>query len=1175
MEGVVVVSLQFILGRSGAGKTTLVLNEIRSKLAENPGRSPIIYLVPDQMTFSSEYKLASTPGLDGMISAQVFSFTRLAWRVLQETGGMSRTHLSSAGINMMISKIIEEKKDELKIFQRSASKTGFISSMEEMLIELKRYCISPEDMKILLKEKLDQEEDQSLRDKIHDLGVIYGEFEKVLIGKYIDSEDYLTLLAEKISVSPYLQQAEIYIDGFYSLTPQELLVVNELLKTCKKVTVNLTLDESFRQGPPTDFYLFGMSARLYNTIYQLAQQSHVKVEEDYFIKDIHRFGNHKSLEHLEANFNIRPAIEYRGESDVTVMMAANRRVEIEGVAREILKLVRENSYRWRDITILVRNGNAYQDLIQTIFRDYQIPIFIDAKETMLHHPLIELIRSSLEIINSNWRYEPVFRAIKTELLYPLGQDKKTMRIQVDQLENYVLSRGIKGDRWTKKDKWIYRRFRGLELEEKGQTDQEKKVEDELNNLKKIFSEPLATLSRSCKKARTGTDYCKALYLFLEEIAAPEKLELLQMDSESKGDVSTSRHHEQAWKSVIDLLDQFVETMGEKTITLKQFSTILDSGLQAMKFSQVPPAMDQVLVANLDLSRVSDIKAAFVIGLNEGVLPMKVTEDGILSDTDRGVLNKFGVEVAPDSTVRLLDEEFAAYKAFTTASERLYISYPLGDEEGGSLLPSPYVKRIKEVLPNVEERFIQNEPNEETEEQQLHYMVNDNVAMSYLTSVLQLKKRGYHVDHIWYSLYNYFISSHQHEALLNKVLSSLFYQNKAVKLSSQTTKNLYGKHMTASVSRMEKYNSCAFSHFASHGLKLKERKIFRLEAPDIGEMFHGALKIISDTLLQRNMSWSELTKDDCMGLANKAVEQLAPKLQNQILLSTNRHFYIKRKLEHVISRASIVLSEQAKHSGFAPIKLELGFGFGGLDSLPPLTFTLADGTKMELVGRIDRIDKAELGNQVYVRIIDYKSSSKDVSLDEVYYGLALQMLTYLDVIVSHSQALIGTTAYPAGMLYFHVHNPIIKANEMMDIDKIEEEIFKQFKMKGLLLGNQDVLQLMDNNLVVGESSKSDIVSASLLKNGDIAKASKVASEQDFKTLRSYIHRMYHKSGNEIMDGQTLINPYKLKDRVPCTYCSFKSVCMFDGALEENQYRLLQPKKAEDVLSLIGGKEGMHE
>ncbi|MBD3110283.1 helicase-exonuclease AddAB subunit AddB [Bacillus sp. AGMB 02131] len=1174
------MALQFILGRSGTGKTTSVLNEIREKLHNNPRHTPLVYIVPEQMTFSSEYKLAGTPDLKGMMSAQVFSFTRLAWRVLQETGGMSRKHLSSAGMNMMITKIIEEKKDELKIFQRSAGKTGFISSMEDMLIELKRYCITPEAMGEIMIEQLDDETNQVLKDKLHDLELIYREFERALFGKYINSEHYLTLLAEKISQSSYLQEAEIYIDGFFSLTPQELLVVQELLKTCKKVTVALTLDTPFRQGPPVDFHLFGMSARLYQNIYQLAVQSDIEIEQDIVMTDMHRFNLRADLEHLEKKLNVLPTVPYEGETGVTVMMAANRRVELEGIAREILKLVREQHYKWRDITVLVRNGNDYADLVKTIFQDYRIPFFIDAKETMLHHPLIELIRSSLETLQTNWRYEPVFRAIKTELLYPLKADRVAMRHNVDLLENFVLARGIKGEQWTGKERWTYHRFKGLELEDIKQNDKEIALENQVNEWKELFSKPLITLGKRCKKAKTGIEYCQALYLFLEEVGAPDHLDQLRMKAEEEGRLIEARRHDQVWKSVIDLLDQFVETMRDTKLNLKQFISILDSGLQALQFSQVPPALDQVIVANLDLSRQNDVKIAFVIGLNEGVLPMKATEEGIFTDSDRQLLNKTGIELAPDSTVRLFDEEFTAYKAFTTASEKLYVSYPLGDEEGGSLLASPYIKRIKEILPKACELYLQNEPQDDTKEQQLMYMPNESIALSYLTAVLQQQKRGYKPDDVWYSLYNYLLESNQGSTKM--VLSSLHYENKARRLSSQTSKGLYGKKvkvndieetkMQASVSRMERYNSCAFSHFASHGLGLKERNVYRLEAPDIGELFHGALKIISDTLLKENIQWSALSQEQCHQLASAAVEQLAPKLQNQILLSSNRHHYIKRKLENVIGRASIALSEQAKHSGFTPFKLELGFGNDNESILPPYPLKLADGTDMELIGRIDRVDTAKFNDQIYVRIIDYKSSSKDVNLDEVYYGLALQMLTYLDVLIQFAPQLIGQAVSSAGMLYFYVHNPIIKANEMMDLSKLEKEIFKQFKMKGLLVDKPEILQLMDDKLIIGESSKSDIISVNFLKNGDISKTSKVASEQDFDMLRNHIHHLYKKAGNEILNGETIINPYKKKDKIPCTYCAYKSVCMFDQALEENEYRILQPKKANEVLQLIKEEGG---
>lgn len=1157
------MSLRFLLGRSGTGKTTFILDEIRGKLVENPAGNPIIYIVPDQMTFLSEYKLIKTPGLAGMIRTQVFSFSRLAWRVLQETGGMSRIHLDSVGVSMLIRKIIVEKKEELKVFRRSAEKQGFVAQLEQVLTEFKRYCIQPDELRSFLGESSGK--GSAIQDKLHDLELIYQSFEDELMGKYLQSEDYFTLLIEKMADSVYMADAEIYVDGFYSLTPQELLIIEEIMKRGCKITVALTLDHPYKQSPPDNLELFRQTGSTYYQIYQIANRLGVSVEKDILLTETSRFSENLALKYLEQNFIVRPVQPYEQQADITISQAVNRRAEVEGVARTILKLVRNYEYRFRDIAILMRNSEAYRDILQTVFRDYRIPLFIDAKQTMLHHPLIELIRSTLEILTTHWRYEPVFRAIKTELLFPLESNHDFMREKVDRLENYVLSRGIKGERWTSKDRWTYRRFRGLELEERSQTDKERQLEDELNELKQLFTEPIIKLSGRMKRAKTARELAEALYLYLKELHVPEQLDKLRMVAEKKGDLILAREHEQSWNAVVDLLDQFVELLGKEKVGLKSFTTIIESGLESLHFSLVPQAMDQVIVANLDLSRLDDVKSAFVIGLNDGVLPGKTVDEGIISDQDRESLLAGGLEVAPSSKVRLLDEEFTAYKAFSTASHALYLSYPLADEEGKSLLSSPYLKRVRDVVPKVHETFYTNDPSDLSPEEQADFAVNVDVALSYLTAQLQLKKRNYPIHDLWWDVYNALMNNELVKQETTRTLFSLFYENKAKRLSTDTTKQLYGENIVASVSRMETFNGCPFSHFAAHGLKLRERQIFRLDAPDIGEMFHGALKIISDYLYEHQISWASLTKQQCVLLARKAVEMLAPKLQNQILLSSNRHHYLKRKLENVISRATTVLSEQAKWSGFAPIGLELGFGKDG--TLPPLSFTLQNGAKMELMGRIDRVDKAEEENEIFLRVLDYKSSEKDLNLTEVYYGLALQMLTYLDIVVTHSKFLVGTEAMPAGVLYFHVHNPVIKSNGMLSVDQIEEEIFKDFKMKGLVLADNHVIQLMDQSLEMGAISKSNIIPASFKKDGTLATASRIASHEEFSLLQKHVRHIYEDAGNKMVDGDVDIAPYKLKDRTPCKFCSFKSVCQFDQALEDNQYRNLTDKKQKDVLEML--------
>ncbi|WP_147533188.1 helicase-exonuclease AddAB subunit AddB [Bacillus marasmi] len=1152
------MSVRFMLGRSGSGKTETCLNEIHEKLLAAPGGDPIIYLVPEQMTFLSEQRLATAPELNGMIRAQVYSFTRLAWKVLQETGGFNRYHLSSTGISMLIRKIIEDQKDELHLFKRAADKNGFIEQMEQLLTEFKRYCIKPEE---LASKQTELAKHHSLQDKLADLEKIYQQFEEALLDKYIDSEDYFKLLAEKAQVSTFLKNAEVYIDGFYSFTPIEYMVLLQLMKHCKRVTITLTLDQVYTDAQPDELQLFRMTGDTCQTLYDIVRAEGITCEEPLMLNQPLRWKN-QAFGHLEKYFDMLPVQSYQEEPAISIIQAANRRAEIEGIARKINKLVAEENYRYRDIAILTRNAQDYRDVIEAIFTDNEIPLYLDQKTSMQNHPLIELLRSSLEILNGFWRYEPIFRAVKTELLYPVDANPYKLREQMDRLENYVLAYGIQGDRWTRKQPWIYRKFRGLELENLPQTDSERRIEAELNELRVMITTPLLQLARRLKKAETGRELAQALYLFLEELEIPSKLEQWKQIEEENGKLIKAREHDQVWDGVIDLLDQFVEMLGDEKLSQKKFAAIIDSGIESLRFSLVPPALDQVVVADLENSRLEEMKAVFVIGLNEGVMPAKLNDEGIFAEEDREALLAQGIKLAPSSKTKLLDENFLAYKAFTLPKEQLFLSYPMANEEGKALMPSPYLKRMQELFPQAPQYSFVSDPTDLTEAEQLEYVGNKNTTLAYLTAQLQLKKEHYPIYDFWWDVYNYYIENDTWRRPAAKVFSSLFYENKTDKLSEQDSLELYGDHIQASVSRMEMFHSCPFSHFAHHGLKLRDRQVFRLEAPDIGELFHAALKQIADTVNEKNLSWENMTKTECAALAYEAVEVLAPKLQHEILLSSNRHAYLKRKLEKIISRATFVLSEHAKASGFAPIGLELGFGPNG--DLPPIGFTLKNGTRMELVGRIDRVDKAIEGNQVYLRVIDYKSSERDLNLSEMYYGLSLQMLTYLDILITHSKQLVGTQATPAGVLYFHVHDPLIQTKKMLSLEEIEQAILKQFKMNGLILGEQNVIQLMDKTLETGDSQ---VIPAGINKDGSIRSRSKVVTKPEFEQFTNYVRETYVKSGDQMLAGAVEIAPYKMKNKTSCTFCSFKSICQFDPSLTNNEYRHLPILSKEEILNNI--------
>ncbi|WP_408010627.1 helicase-exonuclease AddAB subunit AddB [Pseudalkalibacillus sp. A8] len=1164
------MSVRFLVGRSGSGKTTVCLDEIRKHLHNNPRGKPLVMLVPDQMTFQMEYELVKTPGLGGMIRAQVFSFSRIALKVLQEVGGLTRYHLNSTGMNMLLRKVVEKQKDQLILFHKSSEQSGFYELLEEMITEFKRYCFGASDLEELERNLLGENEDRTLlKDKLHDLHIIYNQLEELLADKYVDSEDYLRLLEERIPESSFFDGCDVWVDGFHSYTPQELGALRALMKKADRMTITMTLDEA-RDHPPSDLDLFRMTTLTYQKLKRIAEEEGVEIEKVQKLGQKPRFEESPSIRHLENYFHERPVVPLNGEKcNVQISGAVNRRAEIEGIARDIQEIIQKKGYRYRDIAVLVRDISSYSDLLNTLFEDYEIPYFLDQKRSMLHHPLIECIRSSLDIILQNWRYEAVFRCVKTDLLMDQDSSTQQFREQVDLLENYVLAHGIHGKKkWTGSEDWIYRKFRSLDFSFGSQTDEELTKQRLINDARQKVADPLSRLERDLKAAKDGKGLCEALFLYLEYLQVPAKLEEWRYQAEEAGDLALAREHDQVWNAVIDLLEQMVEIVGNEKLSLDLFSKMLDAGIESMRFSLVPPAIDQVLIGSLDRSRFYQVKCTFIIGVNDGVLPAKPAEDGILSEDDRETLASIGAEMAPTARENLLDENFLIYMALSSASDRLYVSYPLADEEGKSLVPSILINQLKELLPKQSERLLMQEPSE-SEESNARFIVRPGRTLSFLTVQLRQWQKGYPIAEDWWHVYNWFVESDEWRSKAKRTIHSLFYQNKTDKLTGETSKELYGDHLKTSVSRMEKHQSCPFSHFASYGLKLEERQMFRLEAPDIGQLFHAALKEVADFLQQRGIDWRELSAGDCYRIAGEMVEKLAPRLQSQILLSSNRYQYIKRKLKNVVGRASYVLSQQAKASGFSPVGLELGFG--NSDKIPPLKYILPNGTTMEVIGRIDRVDAATNKDGLFLRVIDYKSSQRVLNLSEVYYGIALQMLTYLDVVITHSDRWLGKSADPAGVLYFHVHDPVHSSKKLLTLDEIEKELFKKFKMKGYVLEDEDVVQLMDE----GIDGHSEIIPVATKKDGSFRKGSSIMNKEQFNEVRSYVRSMIGSIGTDITNGNIDIAPYEMQKRTPCTFCSFRSVCQFDHSLEENNYRLLKNIKDDELFEQIRKKGGSQD
>ncbi|TGB05263.1 helicase-exonuclease AddAB subunit AddB [Halobacillus salinus] len=1164
------MSMRLLVGRSGAGKSTRCLDEMEKKLKQNPKGRPILYIVPDQMTFQQEYALLKREGLEGSIRAQVFSFSRLAWRVLQETGGVTKKFISSTGVQMMLRKIVEERTSDWRVFQKAIEKQGFIEQVEGMITEFKRYRIEPQDL-ATQKQALDQfvhktSQEQGLSDKLDDLVYIYDRLMDALRESYIDSEDQLQLLAEKIPEASFLEGAEVYIDGFHSFTPQELVVMEALLRQVDKVHVTLTSEVPDR-GVNPELDLFHETKETYLMLKETAEKAGVPVED--VVQLDHKAGrlsNRPAIRHIEEYFDQRPAPELEGEVPVQIAEAVHPRAEVEGVAQEMLRLVREEGYRYKDMAILMREPDVYHSLIETLFDDYNIPVFIDEKRTMLNHPMMELIRSGLDVIEGNFRYDAVFRLLKTGFIpktdrrYPLDEDA------IDELENYVLEYGIRSrSQWFSDQDWLYQRFKGFE--HASQTDEEKKKQTKINAYRRQVRDALEDFDQNIRTEGTIEGRARVLYKWLEQLGVPAQLEKWRDYYDQQGEIERGREQEQVWDAFLQLLDEMVEMAGEDTMSLQVFRNIMESGLESLTFAHVPPSMDHVVVGSVDRSRMTGVKVSFLLGVNDGFWPMKPPSDGMISEQERALLAEHGLRLADGSNRQLLDDRFYVYLAMTMPQDRLWISYPLSNEEGKSKLPATIIQRVEEWFPSCREHLLLQDPDDLHEARR--FITNPTKTRSALTSQLARYIKGYAMDPVWWDVFNWYIDNEQPNQLTNRVLQSLFYRNKPSDLSKETTEKMFDKQVKTSVSRLETYHRCSYQYFAQHSLGLEERRTYKLDAPDIGQLFHEALKQITEWVQEEGRNFAQLNRSDSDRFAEKATFQLAPVLQNQILKSSNRYQYIQNKLQRVIARATFVLSEQARQSHFTPIGLELGFGMGQNGELPPLSLDLPNGYELMLRGRIDRVDRALTDDELYLRIIDYKSSAKGLSLLDVYYGLSLQMLAYLDVVLSNAEQWLGRKASPAGVLYFHVHNPMITGKQLLQDKEIEEEIFKKFKMQGLLLENERVVQMMDTGL---EKGQSQIIPAGLKANGGFYKSSKTADQERFQQMNGYVRKLMENAGTTITNGHVELNPYQQKQQVACGFCPYRSVCQFDPTLEENEYRKLQDMKDDDILKrMIEGEE----
>ena len=1135
------MALQFIFGGAGAGKSYYIYNNIIQQSIENPEKQYLI-LVPEQFTMQTQKELVTMHPRKGICSIDVLSFERLAFRVLTEMGESQRVLLEETGKSMVLRRVAQEKKKELKILGAKMDKQGYISQMKSMVSELRQYEISAEDLEDILENLASSPE---LYYKLQDIKTLYQGFFDYLEGSFITQEEVLDAMGRVAPLSKKLKDSVLVLDGYTGFTPIQIQLLETLLDICQEIYVTVTIaagEDPYKMGSPHE--LFYLSKQTVASLLRIAKEKKISWKE-YWIPEGKgtyqgRFADNPPMAFLEKNvFRYRKKKYPKPQNAVQIYEAQNPASEMEMTAGQIRRLVRTKGYRYRDFAVITGDMQVYAPAASRAFKRYEIPCFIDEKHSVFLNPFVEYLRVAVDMIVENFSYESVFRMLRCGL-----NDISTE--EADRLENYVIAMGIRGfSRWQQE--WV-RSYRGENPEECVQID---RIRASLVEKWQPFYKKMKTPDASVRT------YTEALYEYITANKIQEKLKEFTKNFEAEGNLSLVKEYSQIYEIVMNLLDKLVEILGDKKVRIREFKEILEAGLSEAKVGIIPPTSDQVLVGDMERTRLKDIKIVFFVGVNEGKIPKEQQAGKLLSDLNReelkGSLKERGLSLAPTAKENLYTQKFYLYLNLTKPSERIYLSYSRLSSSGEAMSPSFLVAQIQKLFPDA------------VREWDVPLFAESRYgALDRLSEEIRKQDR---TSPVFEELMSWFTSQKEYRELVNRLIDAAYYVNPQESISKGVAEALYGTEHSNSASRLEQFAKCACSHFLSYGLMLRERVRYEFNMADMGTFLHNSLDLFARKVREQGKSWIDLEDAERDALAENCVTEVVEKSGETILLSSARNAYIINRVKRMVKRSVWALQNQLKQGEFYPALTE--WAFGEKDNIDSLNFDLAAGQKLYLKGRIDRIDVCQdKENHLYVKVIDYKSGTTQLDLIKLYYGLQIQLALYLNAALElEKKRFPDKIVQPAGVFYYNTKDPILNKEDVKNPENPQEEILKKLKMDGICSSEPEILQKLDKNLAVGKSVESFAVPVKYTAKGTFSSNSKVANQKEFAIMMEYVQDKAKKIGREILKGNTSVNPFEWKKENACEYCPYKEICGFDEKLPGYEYRKLEKDKSSNLWCLM--------
>lgn len=1115
------MGLRIIYGRAGSGKSSYCFQEVAKRLTQE---KKIYIITPEQFSFTAEKKLMEAIQTEAVIKAEVITFSRMAKRVLAEVGE-KRSKLTKSGKAMLMFSLLQEQKKNLRFLGKSEENVDLAITT---ITELKKHGVSIEE----LKAEQEKTENRYLKTKLEDILILYEQYEKAMLANYQDETDDLTKLSEVLEQTEFGKECVFYLDEFSGFTFQEYNIIKALSKQAKQINVTICTDSLLSSSLPEQD-IFYANKETASRLTELAKQENIHLEQPVYLKETLRFKT-KELSWLEQNWGKANQASYLEKVEqIELSLCQNAYAEIEQIAKKIHQLVKQEGIRYQEIAIITKTMEKDASLIRAIFPEYKIPVFIDEKRELSQNAVIQYLLSIFEILSRNFTQESVFHYLKTGFVDIEEEDRY-------RLENYCTKWGIKQNKWKR------------EFTYESQDEKKKQEVEHWETLRKQIVTPLLRWKKECSEEKNIKGMAKATMNLLIHQQIEQKVKKKREELEEKGKPELASELKTSYEIILTLFDEMVALLGEKKVTIDQFSQIVKMGLTNSGLGKIPGTQDQVTVGDVERSRSHQVKVIFIIGLNDGNYPSVKKEEGFLGEEEREILKQEGIALAKSSKENLYEENFNLYKAFSTAEEKLYLSYRLSDGEGKSLRPSVLIYQMQKMFPTLKEQSDRLQRKDE--------IINETGTYPILLEKIMEQKEGKPMDNLWKQVYHYYQSQSFWKTKLKQDLAGLSFTNLPENIESNMIQKLYGNTLTTSISKMERFQNCPFSYYLQYGLRLKEKEMLRIETFDTGSFMHEIIDLFFERVNEKEIPLPELLENQ------EEIQKLVEEIVNEILAGQKKYRFqetasvkiLVRRLKRIVSKALVYMIESLVHSDFEIQGTEVSFG--QKSDYPPMVITLENGKRIEITGKIDRIDTAKGEKGTYVRIIDYKSSAKNIDLNEVYAGLQIQLLTYLDVACEEKDLL------PAGILYFSLLEQMVKADQKISEEEIEKQIRANFKMKGLILADVQVIQMHDHEIKEGKTSQ--IIPAAITTSGGInQQRTNGVKEEEFGILQRYIQKTIKDIAKEILTGKIEIHPYQKKGKKPCDYCAYHSICGFDRNLPGNKCKFLPNETKEKVLSKI--------